>query len=303
MTTRSQQVVERIKGPVVPLNICFNEDGTVDYGAMRGYVDWLGRNGAPLLLFTYGSSEFACLTDQEIWRLTAEVAEANAGRALFVAATGYWKPSACREFLAHADKVGADAVKVQVHPGIPLEREVYLGYFDRIDGVSDIPLLLLDALPPVSLAAELATRPNIVGAKIHNFTAYYDLIRATRDEEFAVISAGQMRNMVFGHQVGSPAYLCPIAPFNPSIAMQFYEHVDARRYDQAWEMVFRYEEPWLAGAVEVGWLAAIKTAIYLRGLYPNNRPCPPSPEVSQQQLDTVRQLMEEVFGPLEWVDL
>ena len=129
MTTRSQQVVERIKGPVVPLNVCFNEDGTVDYGAMRGYVDWLGRNGAPLLLFTYGSSEFACLTDQEIWRLTAEVAEANAGRALFVAATGYWKPSACREFLAHADKVGADAVKVQVHPGIPLEREVYLGYF------------------------------------------------------------------------------------------------------------------------------------------------------------------------------
>lgn len=303
MLNRSQSVVQRTRGPVVPLNICFNEDGSVDFKAVRDYAGWLAGNGVPILMLTYGSSEFSSLTDDDLWRLTADIAEVNAGRSLFIAATGYWKPATCREFLKHADRVGADAVKVQIHPGMPLDRNVYLGYFDLIEGASDIPLMLLDALPPVSLAAELAARPNIVGAKIHDFGAYYDLIRATRNFEFAVISAGQMKNMIFGYQVGSLAYLCPIAPFLPAISLDFFAHLEHNRYDEAWEMVFKYEEPWLSGAVEVGWLNAIKSAIYLRGLYPNSRPCPPQLATTMAQMDKVRCVIEDVFGPIESVDL
>ena len=303
MSTRSQSVVERTRGPVVPLNICFNEDGSVDFRAVRDYAGWLAESGVPILMLTYGSSEFSSLTDDELWRLTADIAEVNAGRSLFITATGYWKPATCREFLRHADRVGADAVKVQIHPSLPLERDVYVGYFDLIEDAADIPLMLLDALPPVSLAAELATRPNIVGAKIHDFRAYYDLTRATRNEEFAVISAGQMKNMIFGYQIGSPAYLCPIAPFLPRIALDFFEHLEHGRYDDAWQMVYKYEEPWLSGAVGVGWLNAIKAAIHLRGLYPNSNPCPPQLATTPEQIDMVRRTIEDVFGPVERVDL
>ena len=303
MSTRAAGVYQRIKGPVVALNICFNEDGSVDYEAVKRYVDWLGDNGAPIVLLTSGSSEYGSLTEDEVWRLTADIAEANAGRALFITASNHWKTSKTREFLKHADRVGADAVKVQMHKGLPLDGDVYSGYFDTIEDASDIPLLLLDAVPPVSLAAELAKRPNIVGAKIHNLQWYYELTRATLDEEFAVISAGQMKNMVQVHQVGSPAYLCPIAPFLPSVAFEFYDLVDARRYDDAWQMVFKYEEPWLSGAKEIGWMASIKTAIYLRGLYPNNRPCPPMPAPTDETVVKVRDILEEVFGPIENVDL
>ena len=88
--SRSSAVVQRTRGPVVPLNICFDDDAGVDFGAVRGYVDWLCENGAPILLLTYGSSEYAYLSDDDVWRLTAEVADVNAGRALFVAATGWW---------------------------------------------------------------------------------------------------------------------------------------------------------------------------------------------------------------------
>ena len=171
---------------------------------VKRYVDWLGDNGAPIILLTSGSSEYGNLTEDEVWRLTADIAEANAGRALFITASNHWKTSKTREFLKHADRVGADAVKVQMDKGLPLDRAVYSGYFDTIEDASDIPLLLLDAVPSVSLAAELAKRPNIVGAKIHNLQWYYELMRATLDDEFAVISAGQMKNMVQVHQVGSP---------------------------------------------------------------------------------------------------
>ena len=300
---RRKQVVARLKGPVVPLNLCFRPDGIIDLGAVASYVRWLGDQGVPVLLLTYGSSEFASLSEADIWQLTEAVAQANNGRALFIAATGFWPARRTAEFLRHADQAGADAAKVQIHPYLPRTREFTLGYFDLLQEAGDLPLLLWDIAPqtlPVELVAELAGRPNIAGIKNDGdqFYHYYDLIRATAGRDFAVVSGGQMRNFAFGFQVGSPAYLCPIAPFRPDLALQFHAALLAGQYEKAWALVYRYEEPWLTKAVELGWLESIKTALCLHGLYPNHLPCPPLPGLSPAQVGAVRQVLEQTFGPL-----
>ena len=298
---RAVRVHERLKGPVVPINVCFNEDGTVNHEAVARYVDWLCREQTMVLLLTGGSSEYASLSDQEVWQLTETVAQAAAGRSLFVTSTPFWKPALTREFLKHADAVGADAVKVQINPGFPMTREVLNRYFDQIDGVSDIPLLLW-SIPeprfPIEVVAELAKRTNIVGMKNDGdqFYDYYDLIRATADQRFGVISGGQMRNFIFGYQVGSPAYLCPIAPFRPAVALQFYQYLVEGRYDDAWQFVFRYEEPFLQWALDHDWLAVMKSAVMLQGLYPNNLSGPPKPAPPPELLEQVRAKLEEIFG-------
>ena len=299
---RAVSVYERLKGPVVPINVCFNEDGTVNYEAVARYVDWLCREKNPVLLLTGGSSEYACLSNEEIWQLTASVAEANAGRALFVTSTGFWKPAVTRKFLKHADTVGADAVKVQINPGLPMTREVICGYFDQIETASEVPLLLWTILEPrfpIEIAAELAQRPNVAGMKNDGdpMCDYYDLIRATRDQRFAVVSGGQMRNFVFGYQIGSPAYLCPIAPFRPDLALQFYQLLLESRYDDAWQFVFRYEEPFLNWAIDQDWLAVMKSSLVLKGIYPNNLHGPPKPAPPPEFLETVRAKLNEIFGP------
>ena len=299
--SRSGSVVSRTKGPVVPINICFNEDATVDFAAVRRYVDALSENGVPVLLLTSGSSEYAYLSEADVWRLTEEIADANRGRSLFIAASGWWKTTTCAEYLKHADRVGADAVKIQPNPKPSEDRDWYVGYLDRVGEASDIPLFLLD--PPAGVAAELATRENIVGAKVHDSGEYHTLTRETRDQEFATICAGQMRNMVFGYQLGSPAYLCPIAPFLPSNALAFFQKLEAGNHDDALAHVYRYEEPWMAAAIKVGWLQAVKEAIRLYGLYPNNRLCPPQRVTTSAQSDAVRTALEKVFGPIEPVDL
>jgi len=251
-------------------------------------------------MLTAGSSEFASLVEEEIWQLTAAVGEANAGRSAFIAGTGYWKPSKTQEFLVHADTVGADAVMVQFL-NEPLSHETVVRYFDLLEGTSDIPLMLLLGGAkqfPLAAAIELSQRPYMVGMKNdgHPFSDYYDLIRQTRDEDFAVISGGQMRNFVFGYQIGSPAYLCTIAPFRPDIALQFYDLLVDNRIDEAWQMVYRYEEPWIEWAVERGWLSPMKSTLVLQGLYPNNRRCPPHPPPPPGLLDEVRAKLEEIFG-------
>ncbi len=297
---RSAQVLDRLKGPVVPLNICFNEDGTVHYEAVEKYVDWLCEQGPVVLLLTAGSSEFAYLSEKEIYELTALVGRVNQGRSLYIASTGLWKPSLTRDFLAHADRAGADAVKVQISPWMPQTREVIVGYYDLIEGASDIPLLLWVITPPIPLevAAELSQRPHIVGMKndADPFGYYYDVIRATRENGFAVVSGGQMRNFMFGYPLGSPAYLCPIAPFRPDVALEFGAVLAAGQTERAWEMVLRYEEPFLQWAIERDWLSVMKSTIQLLGLYPNNRPAPPQPAPPPELLDEVRGKLQELFA-------
>lgn len=281
--SRFTQVVDRLKGPVVPVNVCFAEDDSIDYDAMRRYVDWLCRQGVPVVLLTYGSSEFAALSGDEIRTLTELFARTVAGRALFVTSTGYFSIDECRRFLRHAEEAGADAVKVQINPWLGQEREVLVGYFDAIRGAAGIPLLLWGAWPdpyPVAVVRELAARDEVVGIKNDGdpFYAYYDLLRATADRNFAVISGGQMRNFMFGHPLGGAAYLCTVAPFRPDLALRFYRLLQAGDTEAAWDMVERYEDRWLPVAVEHGWLESVKVAMELHGLVPNarlRRPRPP----------------------------
>ena len=139
---RAIRVVEHLKGPVVPVNTCFEDDDSLNIRAMRKYVNWLCDQKIPVILLTYGSSEFCSLTDTEIWQLTAELADEISGRSLFIASTGWWNPKQSRQFLKHCDSVGVDAVKVQIHPGLGVKREVIVGYFDSIRDAASIPLLV-----------------------------------------------------------------------------------------------------------------------------------------------------------------
>jgi 4-hydroxy-tetrahydrodipicolinate synthase len=299
--SRATEVVDRLKGPVVPVNICFADDDSIDYEAMRRYVDWLCEQRVPVVLLTYGSSEFAVLSAADIWKLTELFARTVDGRSLFVTSTGYWSIDECREFLRHADAVGADAVKVQINPWLGQEREVLVGYFDAIRGAAGIPLLLWGAWPdpyPIATVRELAARDEVVGIKNDGdpFYAYYDLLRATADRSFAVISGGQMRNFMLGSPLGGAAYLCTVAPFRPDLALRFYGHLQAGEMDAAWAMVERYEDRWLQLAIKHGWLESVKVAMELHGLVPNARLGRPRPSLEGAARAAVQQTVREVFG-------
>lgn len=294
-------VVDRLKGPVVPVNVCFTEDDEIDYAAMECYVDWLCTERVPVVLLTYGSSEFAALSADEIWQLTELFARTVGGRSLFIASTGYWTIGESRHFLQRAERVNVDAVKVQINPWLGQQRDVIVRYFDGIRDASGIPLIVWGAWSdpyPIDAVRELAEREEVVGIKNDGdpFYAYYDLLRATADQNFAVISGGQMRNFMFGFPLGAAAYLCTVAPFQPAIALEFYSHLEASRTKEAWAMVERYEDRWLRVAVDHDWLASIKVAMELYGLAPNARLRSPRAGLDATARDAVRTTLIDVFG-------
>lgn len=305
--TRAEKSLARLRGPVVPLNICFGDNG-VDFNAVGNYVDWLCNNQTPVILLTYGSTEFAWLTDDDLWQLTEHVGRAVDGRSMYITSTGFWLPGQTREFLKHANACGADAVKIQIDGWDSPSAALIEGYFnDLTDLDTDIPMLLwwhplrwTAMLPADVLEAfcNLAKHPNIIGMK-NDGDAFYDykaLIRGTVDEDFAVISGGLMQNMLYGYSLGSPAYLCPIAPFKPNIANQFYAHLVAGQWEQAQQMIHDYEEPIMEIAGQHNWLSLMKTAIMMLGLYPNNRVGNPSRTcIEGEALNQVKQFYHDLF--------
>ena len=114
---------------------------------------------------------------------------------------------------------------------------------------------------------------------------------------------GQMRNFVLGHQLGSSGYLCTTAPFRPDVALAFHGTLTRGDYDGAWRAVARWEDRWLAAAVEIGWLRAIKTALFLHGLQPSDRLGGTWTEATRDEREAVGRVLTEVFGPIERVGL
>ena len=162
LVSRSADVVDRLKGPVVPVNICFADD---PFGRLRGDAPLrrlaVRAAGCRSSFLTYGSSEFSVLSAEEIWEAHRAVrAPPVAGRALFVTSTGYWSIGECPGVPASRRCRGRrDAVKVQINPWLGQEREVLVGYFDAIHGAAGIPVLVWGAWPdpyPVATVRELA---------------------------------------------------------------------------------------------------------------------------------------------------
>ena len=309
---RYGQVVERFGGKtVVALATCWTEDGEIDFAAMKRYVNWLCTQKVPAITTTYGYSEMCWMSDDDVWRLSADLAEAIAGRCVFIASTLYWPPKVTRKFLKHADKAGVDAVKVQLNQWLmsgsaEQKARYWRQYFDLIKDAAPIPLMLWanffgEAEVPVETVVDLARDPQIVGMKndADPFYYYYDLLRATTDENFVVMSGGQMRNWVYGYGVGKPALLSGISGFRPDIDLTLHELLVADRFREAWEHVERYEDPFrnLWGGLHPQ--RCIHSALHMHGLYPNNLPGMMIRAHTPAECEQLRQGLERILGPIQ----
>ena len=284
-----ERVFQRLRGPVVPINIPLAKDYSVDYGNLRSYVDFLCENQAPVIFFTHGSSEFKSMSEHEIEKLCRTAAEQARGRALVIGGTGKWWTGKSIDFIRRLEDSGVDGVNLHLFTKKP--EEVYAA-FSEVSSRTRLPLLGYDENYSPDLVARLSTIPRVCGLKSHDaLYRYHDFIRAVKDKKFVVIGGGQMRNFLYGYLIGSQGYLCAYAPFAPAIAFRFYRALERNDLDEARQVMFEYEDPLMKVARALGWSQTIKSILQIKGLFHTNLWRPPVPSHGPEQKKQLREFL------------
>jgi dihydrodipicolinate synthase/N-acetylneuraminate lyase len=286
-----QRVRDRMKGPMASITMPYNKDYSIDHGALRGWVDFMCEKKVPTLFLTYGDSELYNLNEQEIEAVIRTVAVQARGRTLVAGGTPYGWTGQLVRFVNRLEDSGVDAVSVHLYT--KNEEEIYRA-LSQVSEKTRLPLLAYESKWSVGLVKRIAQIPRFVGMKCHaELYRYYDCIRGTKEYGFGVLSAGQMKHFLFGYLIGSPAYLCPLAPFAPDVSLRFYELLTNGDVEAARQIIFDFEEPLLKLTALLGYPHAYKSALYLTGHFKTNSMRPPKMTNTMEEIEPLRRFLRQ----------
>ena len=287
----AMRVLDRLRGPMASITIPYQKDYSIDHGSLRSWVDFMCHAKAPILFLTYGDSELYNLTEPEIEAVIRTIAGQARGRSLVIGGTPRGWTGQMVDFINRLEDSGVDAVNV--HPYSTDEEEIYRA-LSQVAERTRLPLLAYESNYSLGLVKRVARLPRFVGMKCHaELYRYYDFIRATRNDNFGVLSAGQMKHFLFGYLIGSPAYLCPLTPFAPQVGLMFYQALKAGDVPEARRIVYEYEETLLKVTIPLGYPHAYKSALYLTGRYKTNRMRPPKQTNTPAEIEPLRRYLTE----------
>jgi 4-hydroxy-tetrahydrodipicolinate synthase len=160
-----------IVGSIVALVTPMNEDGSVDYPALRTLIDWHIAEGTDCIGVVGTTGESPTVSAEEHCEIIRVAVQHAAGRVPIMAGAGSNSTHEAIELSRYAREVGADCT-LQVVPyyNKPTQEGQYL-HFKALAEAVDIPLMLYnvpgrsgaDLLPETAL--RLARVPGIIGIK------------------------------------------------------------------------------------------------------------------------------------------
>ncbi len=148
----------------------FNKNGSVDYAALRNFVEWQIANGVDGIVPVGTTGESPTLANDEHLAVIAETVAIAKGKALVIAGTGANATSEALELTREALKLGADAT-LQVTPYYNKPNSE--GLYRHFSAIADVGLpVVLYNVPgragkeiPLDLVVRLAANPQIAAIK------------------------------------------------------------------------------------------------------------------------------------------
>jgi len=148
----------------------FNQDQSVDYGALRQLVSWQIENGVEGLVPVGTTGESPTLDTAEHLKVIETTVEATAGKALIIAGTGANSTAEAIELTTAILNMGVDAT-LQVTPYY--NKPSSEGLYRHFSAIADlgIPVVLYNVPGragkeiPISVIQRLASHPKVVAVK------------------------------------------------------------------------------------------------------------------------------------------
>ncbi|MCB2141097.1 dihydrodipicolinate synthase family protein [bacterium] len=308
-----RRFLDKIKGPVFPVPIPFNENGSVDLEGLKRYVLFLIDHGASTIMVTAGTSRFDVLTIEEMKTVNQVAAETAEGKAIVIVTTPTNGPtSQAVDFAMHAESVGADAILV-IFPDRYYTDASVVKFFKDVAGSCSIGIMIhLKAIPAgkagvgphvqysLQLVDQITEIENLVGMKEESLdqALSYKYSRNLSDKMVIIGGAGGMRDYLTKFNWGQQAYLVGIGNFVPHLEERFYKSLVQGDLDIARKIIFKYEAPFFDVAVGAGWHLALKEAMaFFNLMKPWERP--PLSRISQEEQNKIINLLRSI----QWVPM
>jgi len=297
----ARSIVDRIKGPLVPIMPAYTADGKLDLRSTCDWIDWLIKRNIKLFWMTPGTTRFKNLSDDEIRELTKAVAHVTKGRAILIAATAFhWTTKDCISFLEEAKRWGADIVKITCDWGRKPDVNAEFEKNKTIAQASPLPLFTY-ALPGFShdFLRRILDLPQFVGMKHDsgNYWRHTILLRIVRlhGAKFTCMTGGSLKPYVLVHHFGAQAFadirICGIAP---QLVIDFNRYIDERKYEKAVRIVQDYEEPMREAFSALSFRHPYRTCLHLAGHFKSDFEREPDQRLRPDEVKIIRKVLTEL---------
>lgn len=270
---------KRLRGPILSAPTVYTSDYAIDQRGMRRMVERAAGAGISVFALTRGNNQYDQLTYEEIKALTRTMAEAAAGRGLFIAATGTFWTGQAVDYARFAESLGADAV--QIAPPAASD-DAYVKHLETVARSVRIALVL-HGQPSLAVLRRLQSIESLVAIKEEFTTDYTVPIYQEFGERFNIFAGGTKARFLTYRPYGMQAYYSAFATFAPEIAMQFWRAVEKDDLAQAREIVLRYDVPFFQRWSHAFWRATLE-CFGVAGRYQR----PPAETFSDQQMAEVK---------------
>lgn len=220
-----------IKGVIVPIITCIDENELIDEAKMRAQVEYVIKGGLAGILAFGSNGEFYMLEEDEMKRGLQIMVDQAAGRVPVYFGIGAISTKKCIRLAKMAVENGAASVSV-LQPMFlkPTRAELYNHFKAIAEAIPNTPVLLYNNPGRVGytltadLVEELAHKvPNIVGMKdtSGDMTQTAEFIRRTRDVNFKVF--GGKDTLLFASLChGAVGGVCTAGNFMPELITDIY---------------------------------------------------------------------------------
>lgn len=249
-----QDFRKQIVGPILSVPTCYRQDESLDFDGMRRVVELGIRNGSRIVTLTAGNSRYDQLNYDEIKDLTRFLIEAVGRRAITIAATGAWPTEQAVDYARFAEQTGAEALQVTMPK---LEDSALVEHFVAIARATPAGIVV-HGQPSIELLRKILKVDSVVAFKEEYTTIYTLPLYREFGDRMTFFAGGEKARLLTYWPYGMRGYYSTFMTFAPTVAIQFWQAIDAGDMKRAGEVVLKYETPVFERFSHAFWRATLE---------------------------------------------
>jgi 4-hydroxy-tetrahydrodipicolinate synthase len=285
------------KGSYTVMVTPFAQDGSMDEGALRRFVDWQIEQGTQGLIPLGSTGEFLSMTRDERRQVAAVVIEQAQGRVPVLIGTGAEWTQEAVSLSKEAQELGADGVMViPPYYSSPTEDELFTHYRAIGEAIS-IPLMVYNNpfTANVDLSAELVARLSQIDTVRYIKESSGDPQRGVRIMDLC----GDRMTVFAGYKpweayrCGAAGYVSVMANIAPALSRALYDTTVLQADIAPGFALYQRVLPLIDALAGDLYVSATKAALSMVGM-PVGTPRPPRQALPAERLPHLQQVLKEL---------